>query len=176
MLLVTSQCSQFAQKFVPSVSTERCLNDLMNTFLCRFSTEQTWASLHLGTGRHLRCFCISCVPLFSHGVRNDNRHHFHLLLQRLRAKRRHRAAILHVARADGVRAELEAVAGEAIVEGQEERMGGRWQCRYDSLGRWKITAAGFRIPRVGLKACENFKDSDFKAIPFEAQPKRTVSP
>lgn len=154
---------------IRSVCVERCLNDLMSTFFCRFSTEQTWATLHLGAGRHLRCFCISCVPLFSHGVRDDDRHHFPVLLRRLRAKRRHRAAVLHVARADGVRAELEAVAGEALVEGQEERVGGRWQRRDDSL-------AGFLIPRVSSKACEHFKDSDFKAIPFEAQPKRTVSP
>lgn len=138
MLLVTSQCSQFAQK-IRSVCVERRLNDLMNVFLFGFSTEQTWASLHFSTSRHLRCFCISCVPLFSHRVRDDNRHHFHVLLRRLRAERRHRAAVLHVTRADGVRAELEAVAGETIVEEQEERMGGRWQRRDDSLA--EITSA-----------------------------------
>lgn len=42
--------------------------------------EQTWPSLHLGSNHNLRHFRVSRLPLLSHGLRDDHRHNFSVLL------------------------------------------------------------------------------------------------
>lgn len=42
--------------------------------------EQTWPTLHLGSNHYLRHFRVSRRPLLSHGLRDDHRHNFPVLL------------------------------------------------------------------------------------------------